>query len=280
MALLSIATSLGRLFGGDGLWFRPVAGLTPNHKTFAVAMAGALPLIVQLLDSKPGDSWRINGIWARAAQCSFGLALIAIALSASKTAYLTTLVGLGLFWPRPNATISPIRPLSLRPRWVVPTLCLGLLLAYYAPVLIRSKAMLDATRSRHSLNERAWEMFNYQPLIGAGSGMSTEIELITFPHYRVNGVEAHGVIQKVAGETGLVGLFGYGWFMFSTLGALRRRARHEDGLGQAAIGTWVTLHSNLILSTEVFSPTHWVPFAICWGIAHHAHEEQHNGEGP
>jgi O-antigen ligase len=153
--------------------------------------------------------------------------------------------------------------------------------AYYSPLFMQSNAMLDAARSRHSLNERALEMFASNPLLGAGSGMGPHYEQVTWPHYRVNGVDTHGVIQKIASETGLLGLAGYGLFMSSTgVVLLRRRRRQSDAISQAALCTWATLHTNLLLSTEVLSPTHWLPFAVAWGMVHRipiCHDEDPDG---
>ena len=228
-AALSLVTSVGRIAAGNTLWFSAIGGITNNHKTLAVALAGALPLVMGLATDSSADR-----PLRKAAKVAAGLVLVAVALSASKTAWITSVVALALFWPR-------TRPLGLRARLVLPSLALAFALAYYAPVLVGSKTMLDAARSRHSLNARSWMLFKEHPLVGSGSGMSVVAEMVTFPHYRVNG-------------TGV---------------ALRRRwSGRPSGLDYGTVGTWGTLHLNLVLSTETFSPTHWVPLALAWGLAH------------
>ena len=253
---VSLATSAVRITGGDALWFDRLDGLTPNHKTLAVCLSGILPLVL-------AGAGRARGVVA-------ALAIAAIAASASKAAWITGAFSVGLFWPAG-------RPVSLRPRLVGPLLIAALIAALYAPVLVGSKAMLDAARSRHSLNVRAWEMFASNPLIGAGTGMNVEIEMVTFPHYRVNGVDAHGALQKVASETGLLGLAGFAWFTWATGAALKRRwedaGRPRTGPEAAAFGAWLALHVNLLLSTETLSPTHWVPLGLAWGLAWRARED-------
>lgn len=247
-AAISLAASAGRIQAGETLWFQSIAGITPNHKTLTVAMAGWVPMLLL---------WRDRPA-ARAALALVGLAVLA---SASKTAWIT--LAFGLAWCFPRA-----RPLTSRPTLAVPLFAGALALAIYAPLLLRSKAMLDAARSRHSINLRAWEMFTEHPWFGSGSGMNVRHELVTFPHYRVNGVDAHGVIQKITSETGVVGLLGFLAFTAMTGLALRRRWRcGGDGLDHAALGVWCALHLNLLLSTETFSPTHWVPLGLCWGLA-------------
>jgi len=250
-ASISIATSLGRIVAGHSLWYAAIHGLTPNHKTLAVTLAGWLPL---LLAGITGNADR------RGNRLVVGLVLIAIAMSMSKTAWITTVFGLGWCWPRN-------RPLSRRASFAAPVLALALVFAAAAPLMLGSKTMLDAARSRHSLNQRAWMMVQQNPLVGTGAGTNTVVEMATYPHYRINGVDAHGVIQKVTSETGLVGLAGFAWFVLGTGATLRRRPE-----ATAALGTWAALHINLLLSTETFSPTHWVPLAIAWGLAHRDQE--------
>ena len=252
---VSLASSVTRIGAGDALWFQPLAGLTPNHKTLAVALSAWVPLLLHLAEAEGSPRFR------RASQATLALVGISVLASASKTAWITA--AFGLAWRFPRA-----RPLGSRPRLVLPALALSLGLALYAPLLLSSKTMLDAARSRHSLNVRAVEMFSQHPLFGSGTGMNVLHEMVTFPHYRVNGVDAHGVIQKVASETGLVGVAGYLWFVLAMGATLRRvsAATGSDGLDRALLGVFLGLHLNLLLSTETFSPTHWVPLAICWGL--------------
>lgn len=252
---VSVATSLGRLLAGNGLWWARISGLTPNHKTLAVALAGALPLVIGVATGPPG---RLRG----AARAAVACALAAIALSMSKAAWIGAAVGLAWFLPR-------ARPLAARPAVLVPALALGLALLTALPVVVGSRAMLDAARSRHSLNKRAWRLFSAHPLLGSGAGSSTEVESVTFPDYRVNGVDAHGVLQKVGGELGLVGTAGWIWFTTASgLALWRRRGEVGAGTTWGCTGAFVTLHVELLLSTEAFAATHWAPLAVAWGLAH------------
>lgn len=257
-AMVSLASSAARIAAGDALWFQALSGLTPNHKTLAVALSAQVPLLLAVPWIWPAPSPRAR----QAALAVLGLALVSILASASKTAWITAAFALAWFLPTS-------RPLATRPKIVAPLLAISVGLALYAPLLVGSKAMLDAARSRHSLNVRAWEMFTRHPLFGSGTGMNVREEMVTFPHYRVNGVDAHGVIQKIASETGLVGLLGYAAFVGLTGAALLRlaRAQGRESLAYAVLACFAALHLNLLLSTEAFSPTHWVPFGLAWGLA-------------
>lgn len=257
-ALVSLVTSVGRIGAGNALWYGAISGLTPNHKTLAVSLAGGLPLVLGLATASPG--WLTPTTRRRARGVVAG-ALLAIFLSASKTAWLAAALGVALFFPAR-------RPLACRPRVIAPALTLGVATALLAPLLIGSKTMLDAARSRHSLNKRAAVMFTAYPLLGAGTGMNVHVEQVTFPDYRVNGVDAHGVVQKVASETGLLGLAGMTGFAVLGAVALRRRTTGPGDPAWGSLATWGTLHFSLLLSTETLSPTHWVPLGLAWGLAH------------
>ncbi len=258
-AAISLSTSVVRIAAGDTLWFQQIEGLTPNHKTLAVCLAGWLPLL-----------WTLP-LRRRTRLLVTGLAVSAVAVSLSKTALITTALSATLFLPRR-------RPLAWRPNLLLPAAALAFALAYYAPVLLQSRTMLDAARARHSLNVRAWRMFVEHPLLGTGSGTSTTYEMATFPHYRINGVDAHGAIQKVTAEDGLLGLLGLLLFVGGTGRTLSTRWRDERDaqpdrdpltlVSYGALGSFAALHSNLLLSTELYSPTHWVPLATAWGLAH------------
>jgi len=250
MSVLSLGTSALRFAAGDALWFDAIQGITPNHKTLSVALAAWVPWLA--LGSEEHG-------WRRTSRAALGLVAVAILASVSKTAIITLLIGAMLLVPRE-------RPLALRPKVVLPLLGVAYVLSLLAPLLLSSRSMLDAARSRQSLNVRAWEMFLRHPISGSGSGSNVFYEMVTFPHYRVNGIDAHGVIQKIASETGILGLLAYVSFVvLATRGLWRRWDRRPLGAGYPELATWALLHLNLLLSTEAFSPTHWIPLGIVWG---------------
>lgn len=241
---LSLATSIDRILSGDTLWFSAIEGLTNNHKTIAVALAPALVL-----------AWG----WAPTSRSRaiVGVGIVAVALSMSRTAWIAGTVGACWF------IVWRGRPLAARRGVAAAVVILGVLGATYGPMLTGSLAQLDALRSRHSLDLRAARLFGDHPVLGAGPGASVRDEAQTFPHYRVNGVDAHGVAQKVASEYGLLGVLSYGAFVLSAATIVRRRHRPGDGTFPA----FVALHANLLLSTETFNQTHWAMFALTTGLA-------------
>jgi O-antigen ligase len=251
-AVVSLGTSVLRVAAGDALWFTGLQGITPNHKTLALALSAWVPWLL-LGGTVNGSKWP--------SRIAVVLVAGATLLSFSKSGLIAVGMGLLLLVPRG-------RPIGLRPKIIVPAMIVAYLLSLSAPLLLQSKTMLDAARSRQSLNVRAWEMFEHHPLTGSGSGGNVVYEMVTFPHYRVNGIDAHGVIQKIASETGLLGLLTYGAFVvLGTRGLWRRWDGKPYGTGYAELVTWGLLHLNLLLSTETFSPTHWIPLGVVWGTA-------------
>ncbi|MDP2314417.1 MAG: O-antigen ligase family protein [Pseudomonadota bacterium] len=257
-SLVSLTTSVGRIAAGNTLWFAAIEGLTNNHKTLAVALAPLVPLVLALRRG------RVDlGV--------AGLAAVAIALSLSRTAWIATGAGLTFFAVWKGYTLASRRGV------LVGVVVVGVLAALYGPLLMRSNAQLDAARSRHSLDKRAWTMVGEHPALGMGGGANVRVEMQTFPHYRVNGVDAHGVVQKVASEYGVVGLLGYLGFVGAMALRLRRRApvdarydAHRIAPAHLGLGLWATfvaLHVNLLLSTETFSQTHWIPLGVVWGLS-------------
>jgi len=238
VAALSIATSIQRIAAGAGLWWAGIEGLTPNHKTLALWLSLFTPVLVAK------RSHALNAVIA-----------VALVLSASKTAWLVA--GFGLAWSlRHNG-----RPLIARWRvaGLVGTVATGLLLA--SPWLLGSAPSADAFRSRRSLDLRAWTMFTESPLIGRGPGTSITFEMVEYPHYRINHVEAHGVIQKVGSELGVAGMVAWGTFAVG-LGAVAARRREDRWTW---LGVLAASHVALLSSTEAFTMTHWVPVGLAWG---------------
>lgn len=242
LALLSLYASVDRIAAGSALWPDAPLGLTNNHKTLAVAAAPLIPLLLGL---------------DRRARPVAALLGVAILLSWSRTSWIATFVGLAFFLHVRG------RPLAARRGILALGVVVGLIGATYGPIVMKSAVQMDALRSRHSLDKRTWMMFQERPLVGLGGGSNVRVEVSTFPDYRVNGVDAHGVVQKVGSEFGLIGLGGYA--LFAGAMALRLRGRHVPG--DPAWPTFLALHSNLLLSTETFSQTHWAPLALIWGLS-------------
>jgi hypothetical protein len=247
-ALVSLVASSGRVASGLALWWQGIEGLTNNHKTLAVWMA-------------PFGPWLWSQRHHRGAQLVSALVAIALLLSLSKTAWLAA--AFGLAW----VVHYDGRPIVARWWLVLPALAVAFAALSWLPELLGSKAMMDAARSRDSLDLRAWTMFSADPILGHGPGSAVTWEMHEFPHYRINHVEAHGVVQKVASETGMLGLIA--WLAATILTARSLWSGRSETTSEewAWIGVFAALHVNLLASTEAFTMTHWVPLGLAWFFA-------------
>lgn len=238
VAAIGLESSVARIAIGNATWYAAVEGLTNNHKTLAVAAAPLLPLL-----------------WERRARLAWSLVAASVLLSMSKTAWIAAVVGMSFVVPFRGRTLADVR--GALPGLVVA----GSVLAVAVPWLSGSATQLDALRSRASLDGRAWMLFAAHPLLGSGPGANLRTTLSTFPEYRVNGVDAHGVIPLLASEYGLVGLLAFGAFTAAT--ALHLRSHHLPGRG--AWPAFLALHANLLFSTETFTATHWAVLGLLLG---------------
>jgi hypothetical protein len=241
-AALLFGSSVARIGSGEAFWWRAIEGLTNNHKTLAVFLAPLLPLVSLV-------SWP--------AAAAIGVALV---LSWSKAAWVTALYGLG--WV--------VLPRRVRAWSLGAGAAIGLLAMAALPYLARSVEQIDSLRSRMSLNKRAIAMFWDHPWVGYGAGSNVRYELSTFPDYRVNGVDAHGVFAKLISEFGGLGLCA--WLVANGAIALRfsratcggaRASRLDDAIW----GCFLALNLNLLTSTETFSQTHWAILGLLTGLS-------------
>lgn len=234
--------------------FLELPGMINNHKLLAVALAPWLGALARWLPL-------MEGRWRRYSVVILGIAGVAVLLSMSKAAWISAAFGLVAFveWRG--------RPLLARPLPMVGVALSGVAGMMALPFLTGDPTQADTFDSRWSLNVRAWIMFRGEPLFGYGPGTATRWLMNDPRHYRIDGVDAHGVFQKVAGENGVVGLVpylaAYLWFLrFFWKAALQTESRYVQGAAILGLG----LHLNLLLSTDYFSSAHWGPLAIALGV--------------
>lgn len=244
-------------------------GLINNHKLLAVALAPWL-----------GALWRwrplIGGRLGAYAWLILGLSAVAVLTSMSKAAWVTAVVSLGAFveWRG--------RPVLARPALSAGLAGIGILTMIALPFATGGVEMIDSFDSRWSLNVRAWNMFVEHPLRGWGPGTATRWLMNDPRHYRIDGVDAHGVIQKVASENGLLGLaaylLAYLWFLryFWRAATAGSNDRHVQGAALLGLG----LQLNLLLSTDYFSSAHWGSLAIALGIVSRDPPPRHELDRP
>jgi O-antigen ligase len=229
----------------------PVPGIVANHKALAIGLA---PVVALLWLARPALDARARRLATFAAVFS----VVVVALALSRTALATLLAVSPLLVPTSRWRVSPNRLAALA----------ALVLAAMAivPFVLANPYMQDALASRQSLNLRAWDMCSGAPMLGRGPGSSIGWP-VPAADARIAGIDAHGVVQKLASEFGILGLGA--WCAFAV--ALGRRVWPSTRPGtppleRAAAVAVVALHLNLLLSTETFHAPHWVPLGLALGL--------------
>jgi hypothetical protein len=242
-AVVSIATSILRIASGEALWFVPIAGLTNNHKTLAVWLAPWAPWLWFHRSDR-----RIAAVGVAAG--------FALALSGSKAGALTAV--LGLAW----AVHADGKPLIARWRPAIAVLAVAIAVAAASAHV--SPRLADAAASRASLDHRAAAMWATDPWLGAGPGTSTTWLAPDARDRRINGIDAHGVVQKVGAEHGALGLAA--WAVWAALLGVGTALRVDGTRGErwAWAGVVAALMFDLLASTEVFTMTWWIPLGLAW----------------
>lgn len=261
-SLLCIPVALNMLIHGWISAIDRVPGLINNHKVFAVAVSPYVPALFL---------WRkeATGRLRDATNVVLVLAIVAIVVSISRTAWIAVAFGLVGF-AKFGGKRAIERPLAM-------AVVTGALFAAMTaiPFVTGAAYMTDAFDSRMSLNLRVVQMLQYSPWVGAGPGMSVRWLMVTAPHWRINGVDAHGAIQKVVSEFGVFGLVAYLGFVASVvIGAWRgsfATGARPNGYTLGATALVLGLHVNLLLSTEYFSASHWMPLAVGLGMLRSGH---------
>ena len=162
--------------------------------------------------------------WRRLADIVFFLSVIGVALTFSRTGWIT--IGLQ------TVIYLAYRFQGQRKERFAALMFLLLLLAAISPVLIRMSALQEknasSTESRLLLTEISWQAFQERPITGYGSGSFVDLvgENIRFRAKYGEPLDSHGMVQKLLAENGLLGLLAW-FFILAYVGriaylALRR----------------------------------------------------------
>jgi len=237
----------------------PLYPFVVNQKTFALSLAPYIPFLWM---GRAAVSARVRRYtpWVLAYACA------AVLMTFSRTAWITLAFGILSLVPDREG-----RLFLTHPRRMLLVLAIACASMIALPLVFGQSQMNDAFNARTSLQLRAWTMFSAHPVFGYGAGMSTHYELGIAPHYRINGVDAHSVLEKIGAEFGLFGLVAFGGFYTSLLtGLVRRGIRGQATADPVITGAAVmglALHVNLLFSTETFSASHWMPLALVLAYA-------------
>lgn len=202
-------------------------------------------------------------------------------LTFSRTTWIVCILQGIILWIWFKKSVLIIRlkryfPIAVMGVWVVASLFLLVNLGAYS--------VHSSTETRWQLTDMAIFLFFKHPIVGNGAGMFYPIvhEFGVYQFEIGDITDAHGIIQKIAAEQGIIGLFTFGmwlWWLFSFLG--------KKCTPGAVQGSTLAIHrfalliafSELMfqtLSTQYYSSVLWVPLVLAWSMV--AISREHNSE--
>ena len=144
------------------------------------------------------------------------------------------------------------------------------LIAYFLYFVFTNAIVTGSNAARFALTDIALFFWKAHPLIGNGVGSFIPMlsEVLYFEIEFGEAIDAHGIIQKILAEQGLLGVIAFGMFLYWLFRRLHARYR-DTSFSQEA--RWVGFFSLfLVLSpfifqlfnTQYYSSKMWIPFAI------------------
>jgi hypothetical protein len=232
----------------------PVPGLAENYKALAVAMAPWLAFLWAVRERLPPSGRRVA---IAVVVAGAGALLAALSKSALLVAAFGFVVALAF-----RGGVHSGRALAIVVAVLLAAAGLAALTEVWSPAWLGDGYLARALADRRAIDLRQWRMLAEHPWVGSGAGSS--IAIASPDASNIDGVDAHGIVQKLAGETGALGLFAYSAYVAALIGASWRAA--SDPARIPALVLVLALHLNLAWSTETWSPSHWAPLAIALGL--------------
>ena len=247
-------------------WLRVVPyslfGFAPlgyNHNQIAEVLVAIIP--IGLFLSFYNNLWRRFYLWG------MGLMVLAVLLTFSRAGWLVLLfqfVCLLYFYG------DKVKVWLKKQRWLLPA---GIILSLSAIILmgifLYSPIVKSSNSARIETSQAVWYYFKQAPLIGYGPGMY--IRLIGNTWFLTNEfgdpLEAHGMIQKILAETGILGLILLGGFFFVILKTLWHKEKEMTSLSDKYlfVGLFLAVAGEIVFqlfNTSYFSGVMWMPIGI------------------
>jgi hypothetical protein len=200
------------------------------------------------------------------------LFLVSIALlTLSRAAWITMTLGFVAFVYFLRQEIS-LKKLADSFRWFIWLLipfCLYLMYFLFTSVDVER-----STNARVQLTTIAWYQFLERPVFGQGVGSFVgrlqEVEVFALEFGEA--LDAHGIIQKLIAEQGIVGLITFFIFLGWIFNQIITRANNRHYTSRAHLQTVLAMFFVLVpvvfqlFNTQYYSSRMWVPVALALGI--------------
>ena len=244
----------------------PLFGLTPfgmNHNLLAEPLVAIIPVAFFLMML----SFRHKSVWFPALRASVVFMTLIALLTLSRAAWLALFLEGCIFAWFHRESVVPFITKMFRAR-VVPVV-LSLAVLGYMGVFLASSIVTSSNASRRTMIDIAVTYAQYKPWLGYGPGTFIQLmgETTVFVMEYGEPLDAHGFIQKIVIETGLIGLF---FFVVFLVVLFRSLAKKQDVVGDSdytllaqcmlmmAIGA-VTFQ---LFNTSYFLSTMWLPLGV------------------
>jgi len=153
-------------------------------------------------------------------------------------------------------------------RWFL--LLLAPLVLYVSYFLLTNSIVQSSNAARWTLTDVSIFMFADHPVIGNGVGQFVPL-LEDIKYFNVEfgaAVDAHGIVQKLLAEQGLIGLLAFalfvGWIVRRVYGRFQDSRYEEEARLVAFMGLFLVLSPFIfqLFNTQYYSSRMWVPIAL------------------
>jgi len=264
------ATGLMRRATPIGFW--GISPLGENHNLLAEVLVAALPIGV-ILFHQTKNKW-ISLFLILGNVLIFIIALLTFARTAWIAIFFEIIVYFALVYRKKLVEISKYLIILL-------LLISPLIGAMY--IFSTSYIAASSTEARLMLSEIALDMLKQSPILGQGAGTFIEYVANTYLFTFEFGqpMDAHGVLQKVGGEMGVVGLIAlalmFGYVIVRLVRSYRYLPAASPGKYTVILCLCMTVGSIVyqLFNTNYYSPKLWVPIALALAAAKvYRHEER------
>ena len=230
------------------------APLGINHNLLAQVLVAILPLGFWLVLEKKEKNWYVFGT---------GLILLVALGTLSRAAWLSLFAQmLAFFFLFQNQFKSLLKKLT---NTFLPLFLLVGVIVMYMVVFLNSSIVASSDNSRLEVTKIVWFYAKRAPLLGYGPGSFIPIIQDTYVHTIEFGeaLDAHGMIQKVLLEDGVLGLLFFGLFLISVLFLLYKSQKENEFLVSKfmfimAVGVIVFQ----FFDTSYFNSIMWMPLGV------------------
>ncbi len=141
---------------------------------------------------------------------------------------------------------------------------------YLVYFLVTSSAAAGSTAARLSLTDIALYLWRQHPIVGQGAGTFVErlADISVFSLEFGAPLDAHGVVQKLLAEQGIIGLITFGIFMAWIIRTILLRYRDANYTEEARSAYFVSFFLVLsplifqLFNTQYYSSKMWVPISL------------------